>query len=112
MALHSGERNIKRRLLKNKGALVGMLIILIACVIAVFAYFISPDGSPNANRMIVEIGGNKPGFKQQFLKIPSDDAGLRPSFLYRLMYGEKDRFDYLPIQGYQWRDDSVIVQRF
>ena len=36
--------------------------------LAVFAYLVAPDSTPNANRIIVEIGGNKPGFRQQFLR--------------------------------------------
>ena len=36
---------------------------------AVFSYVIAPDHSPYANRMILEIGGQKPGYKQSFLLI-------------------------------------------
>lgn len=58
-----------RRLRRNKGALFGLLIIVIAVLVAVFAYFIAPDPSPFANRIILEIGGNKPGYKQDFLLV-------------------------------------------
>lgn len=34
-----------RRLKKNKGALAGLVVIIIAFFIAVFAYFIAPRGS-------------------------------------------------------------------
>lgn len=54
-----------RRLKKNKGALAGLVVIIIAFVIAVFAYFIAPDPSPYANRIILEIGGEKPGFRDR-----------------------------------------------
>jgi ABC-type dipeptide/oligopeptide/nickel transport system permease subunit len=55
-------RSTWRRLKRNKGALFGIVIIILAVFIAIFAHLISPDPSPNANRMIVEIDGQKPGF--------------------------------------------------
>lgn len=66
MTVSSNQRNTWRRLIKNKGAMFGMTIIIISIAAAVLAYFISPDGSPDANRMAVEISGMKPGFRQSF----------------------------------------------
>src|SRR5271165_2503075 len=59
--------HIRKRLLRNKGALFGLTVISISILTAVFAYFLAPDGSPDANRIIVEIGGRPPGFRQHFL---------------------------------------------
>jgi peptide/nickel transport system permease protein len=112
MTVHSQQRSAWRRLKKNKAALAGMVIIVFFILVAIFAYFISPDSSPNANRMILEIGGRKPGFTQQFLKIPKEERIPSPSFIERLMNGAKDKYDYLPIQGYAWRKDSVVVEKF
>ena len=57
-----------KRLKKNKGAVFGLIVIIIVYVVAIFAYFIAPDPSPYANRIILEIGGGKPGFKQILLR--------------------------------------------
>lgn len=89
-----------------------MVIIILCVFIAVFAYYISPDNSPNANRMVVEIGGQKPGFTQEFIKIPKENTIEDESFFERLIRGKRDRFDHIPIQGYQWRNDSVIVNKY
>ena len=67
MQKHLPARNAWLRLKRNKGALCGMSVIAAAIFIAVFAYWFSPDSSPYANRMIVEIGGEKPGFTKKFL---------------------------------------------
>ena len=112
MTVHSNQRNPWRRLKKNKAAVAGMIVIIIAFFVAVFAYFISPDSSPNANRMIVEIGGRKPGFRQQFLLLPKEGTINESSFIDRLLYGQKDRYDYIPIQGYTWRSDSVTINKY
>jgi ABC-type dipeptide/oligopeptide/nickel transport system permease subunit len=112
MTVHSNQRRPWRRLKKNKAAVAGMIVIIVAFFVAVFAYFISPDNSTNANRMIVEIGARKPGFKQQFLLLPKEGFVSESSFIERLLNGKKDRYDYLPIQGYVWRPDSVIVNKY
>ena len=55
-------RTTWRRLKRNKGALFGIVIIVLALFVALLAHILASDGTPNANRMIVEIGGQKPGY--------------------------------------------------
>jgi peptide/nickel transport system permease protein len=104
--------NIGRRLLHNKGALFGLFVIGCSIVIAIFAYFIAPDATPNANRIIVEIGGQKPGFTQLFLVLSKQQKPQPVGFFHRLLYGREEAFDYIPIDSYAVKDDSTIVQKF
>src|SRR5258707_12119414 len=62
-----------KRLKKNKGALAGLCIIIIAVLLALFGYLIAPDNSPNADLQTVEIQAKKPGYTQKFLKIYGDE---------------------------------------
>lgn len=105
-------RSTWRRLKRNKGALFGIVIIVLALFVALLAYVLAPDGTPNANRMIVEIGGQKPGYKQQFLLLPKERTIEKVSFFTRLMSGREDRYQYIPITGYTHKKDSVIIQQF
>ena len=104
--------SIRKRLLRNKGMLFGISVISISLVVAVFAYLIAPDPSPNANRIIVEIGGRKPGFHQLFLLLPKERPAARVSFFSRLLNGREDLFDYIPITSYAVQGDSLVVQKF
>jgi peptide/nickel transport system permease protein len=108
----SFQRAAWRRLRRNKGALFGLIVIIAAIFIAVFAYFLAPDPSPFANRIILEIGGNKPGFRQDFLLVKKEKTVIRPSFSGRLMNGKEDPYYYVPIVGYEQKADSIIVQKF
>jgi len=105
-------RNAWLRLKRNKGALSGMIVIAAAIFIAVFAYWFSPDSSPYANRMIVEIGGEKPGFTKKFLKIPSVQNKESVSLFERLLYGKPDQFQYLPINSFELKGDSLVVKQY
>lgn len=108
------QRNTWRRLMRNAGAVFGMVVIALSVLTGIFAYFISPDKSPNANRMILEIGGKKPGFTQLFLKTPKEETSAEgnPSFFHQLLYGKKDAYQYLPIVQYRVEKDSLIVEQY
>lgn len=101
-----------RRLKKNKGAVFGMIIIIIAVIVAIFAYFIAPDPSPYANRIIVEIDGKKPGFKQSFIKVKKDKDVKSTGFTKQMISGKEDVYHYIPILSHEQKADSIIVQKF
>jgi ABC-type dipeptide/oligopeptide/nickel transport system permease subunit len=105
-------RNIWRRLRRNKGALFGLIVIGMAILVALTAYFIAPDPSPDANRIIVEIGGRKPGFRQLFLLLAKERPPVAPSFFERLLSGREDVFQYIPLNSYVVQRDSLIVQKY
>lgn len=106
------DRNAWRRLRRNRGALAGLIVIAVALVVAIICYLITPDKSPNANRMIVEIAGQKPGFTQMFLKLPKERSFEKTSFFEQLVSGREDRFQYMPITGYEIKNDSIIVRKY
>jgi peptide/nickel transport system permease protein len=101
-----------RRLKKNKGAVFGLIVIALAILVAVFAYFIAPDPSPYANRIILEIGGKKPGFKQNFIKIKKDRDVAPTGFFKQLISGKEDVYHFIPIISSEQKGDSIIVQKF
>jgi ABC-type dipeptide/oligopeptide/nickel transport system permease subunit len=101
-----------RKLKKNKAAVFGMIIILIATVLALFAYLVAPDASPNANTMIVEIGGQKPWSRQMFMKEKKERLIVKSSFINRLIYGQADAYNFIPVNGFRLTPDSVIVEKY
>lgn len=101
-----------KRLKKNKGAVLGLVVIALAILVAIFAYFIASDPSPSANRIILEIGGNKPGFKQTFIKVKRDNEFTATSFLKQLVSGKEDNYHFIPVVSYEQKGDSIIAQKF
>lgn len=101
-----------RRLKKNKGAVFGLILIGLAVLVSVFAYFIAPDPSPHANRIILECGGEKPGYTRQFIQVKKEKAVGQTGFFQRLFNGKEDAWYYIPIVGYEKKGDSLIVQKY
>jgi ABC-type dipeptide/oligopeptide/nickel transport system permease subunit len=108
----SNSRHIRKRLLRNTGALFGLTVISLSVLIAVFAYFLAPDGSPDANRIIVEIGGRSPGFRQLFLLVKKERQPPPVGFFHRLLFGREDPYDFIPINRMVPDGDSVIVEKY
>lgn len=106
------QRNIWRKLRRNKAAAFGMIVILLSFLTAVFAHFLAPDRSPDANRMILEIGGARPGYTQQFLLLPKRNQQASASLFNQLLAGRDDRHVYIPITGFEKRGDSLIIEKF
>lgn len=96
------------RLKKNKGAVAGLFIIFLALLLAIFGYLIAPDDSPYANRIILEIGGQKPGFSQQFLLVKKETVHPASDFLDKLAGGESDAYEFVPISS--WREIGSSIQ--
>jgi ABC-type dipeptide/oligopeptide/nickel transport system permease subunit len=100
-----------KRLKKNKGAMFGIVIIILSFIVAIFAYFIAPDNTTNANQMTVEIGGAKPGFSMQFARLKRTDA-QRTSLIYQLVNGRKEEYNFIPVTGYTKVGDSLVVNKY
>jgi peptide/nickel transport system permease protein len=100
-----------RRLKKNKGAMAGLVMIIIAIIVALFGYFLAPDPSPFANRIILEIGGEKPGYQQSFLLLKKERE-ISTGLFTRLVSGKQDVYDHIPITSWKIIGDSIVVEKF
>ena len=59
-----------QRFKKNRLGMASLFFILIVAVLSLFAYFIIPDPTPNANRQLLELSTRKPGFEVDMLVLP------------------------------------------
>ena len=101
-----------KKLIRNKGAFFGLILIILSLLLALLCYFISPDPSPNANRMIPEIGSKQPGYTATLLRIKRDKIIKQAGFFERLMNGTEEAYQYTPITTYSIQGDSIIYQKF
>ncbi|MBV4357805.1 ABC transporter permease [Pinibacter aurantiacus] len=113
MSANDSLQNIAwKRLRKNKGAVFGLVIIAAAVFIAIFAYIIAPDSSPYGNRMVVEIAGQKPGFKQNFILLNNHRYIEKKNIFDRFFFGKEDNVDYVPVVSYTEHADSIVYKKY
>jgi peptide/nickel transport system permease protein len=99
------------RLKKNKLAMSGLAVILITLFIALFAYQLAPDKSPNANLQTLEIQSKKPGYIQLFLCF-KDSSEENKNTLKSLLWGKPDTDMRIPINSYEITGNNIMVERF
>ena len=63
-----------RRFSEDRIGLFSVFYIVTMVFIAIFAYWIAPDSSPNANQMHLSIHSKPPGFSTQILILPNPNA--------------------------------------
>jgi peptide/nickel transport system permease protein len=107
----SANNQFWKKLLRNPGAVFGLLIIVCSILLAILAYAVSPDPTPNANRIIVEIAAKKPGYQQQFFKQKKEQQ-TTVSGLQGFFFGKEDSFTYLPISSWTQKGDTLTVEKF
>lgn len=100
-----------KRFKRNKISLIAMFYILSITTVAIFAYPLSPDNSPDANTMTLEIATQKPGFSCLFLKRSKHLNSPSQSWIDYLINGKEARYEYIPIQSYQIVNDSITVEK-
>ena len=102
-----------RKLLNNRLAFGGLLVISFSALIAILGANIRPDKSTDANNQILEISKQKPGFKVLILKVARNQL-IEPVPFYKLFFfgGEEFAYKYIPIQSYEFIGDSIKVEMF
>ncbi|PSL49002.1 peptide/nickel transport system permease protein [Chitinophaga niastensis] len=101
-----------KRLRRNKGAVAGLLVIALAVIVSAVAYLIAPDHTPDANRMVLEVEGQHPGFRIHMLSIKKEQPIASVSFFHQLLYGQESDVTWTPVRSWQFKDSSLVVQRY
>ena len=73
-----------QRIKNNKLAFLSLCYIVLLVCVAIFAVLISPDSSPNANEMHIELATQKPLTRVLFLEIPKQEI-VEISFLKKMI---------------------------
>ena len=102
-----------RKLIKNRLAFGGLLVIAFFALIAILGANIRPDKSYDANNQILEISRQKPGFEVEVLKITRNQLIESVPF-YKLFFfgGEEFKYKYIPIRSWEFVGDSIKVEMF
>ncbi|MBS1616388.1 MAG: ABC transporter permease [Bacteroidetes bacterium] len=91
--------------------MLSLAFIGLCCLVALFAYPLAPDHSPDANRMIVELGARPPGFSKRFLLVPRRQDAEK-GFFNRLFTGTPQQYHLVPINSFFFARDTVFVRHY
>jgi oligopeptide transport system permease protein len=103
---------IWKRFKKNKMAFGGLLFILLMSTMGILGYLITPDQTPYANTMHLQLSNKKPGRTFDFLIISKNDNIKKVNFLERMFFGQKADFKSIPITSYRVEGNQVYVREY
>jgi len=102
-----------RRLFRNKAAVLGIIIIVLSVLTAIFAYAIVPDSTPNANEQILEIATEKMGFEIDMLHVRKNREIPVSNVFKFLVSGRENSYALVPFQKEaRFEGKNVIVERY
>ena len=85
--------------------------ILLCGMVAVFAYAFTPDNSPNANKMQLEIHTKKPFIKTDILHEQKQEIETQ-SIFNKLFFGNKNATLETAINSHEIKNDSLIINSY
>lgn len=97
---------------RNRPALGGLIFIILLLLMALLGYLITPDQTPMANTMHLQLSNKKPGRKFTFLIISSNPAVKKVGLLEKMIYGQEANFKSIPITSHRISGDSVFVKAY
>ncbi len=106
----SPNKKAMKRLLKNKPAVFGLLVIALTVFIAIFGYYLAPDDTPNGNDQIPEVALVDPGFEIEMLTVRKNRTFEKSSFFQHLIYGTPGENKLIPLNNYSFEKDSLAIE--
>jgi peptide/nickel transport system permease protein len=97
---------------RNKLAMAGLTVIVIITLVAILGYLIMPDSSPNANDMTLQLSIKKPGSEFMMLALRKPEQIDTVGFFAKMLFGQKSFYRDVPITGYTFLRDSIIVDQY
>ena len=87
-------------------------MIILSIFIAIFAHFIAPDPSPDADEQILEIATQSPGFSIEMLKLRKNRAVKEGGLFSMFNKGKDNPYQFIPIREWRFDGDSISVNVF
>ncbi len=101
------------KLIKNKPAVFGLVVILLAILVAILGANIRKDKTLMANEMLLPIAAQKPGFKVKMLKVNKGKEIESANFFEHLFFGGTENpYKYIPISKFRFKDDELIYNEY
>ncbi len=109
---HSPSKKIWKKFRKNKFAVGGLLFILATMLIGILGYLVTPDQTPMANTMHLQLSNKKPGRSFKFLIISQNPSIQQVSIFEKMLYGQEANFKSIPINSYKITGTKVDVEAY
>ncbi len=100
------------RFKRNKLAMFGLLLIVVASSISILGFLITPDSSPYANDQKPELHIKKPGFKAQMLLAKKNELSHKSNWFNKMIFGEVSDYTFIPAYTYSFNGFDIVIEEY
>jgi peptide/nickel transport system permease protein len=101
------------KLIKNKPAVFGLGVIILAILVAILGANIRKDKTLMANEMLLPIAAQKPGFQVAILKVNKGKSNESSHFFTQLLFGGTENpYKYIPISKYRFEGEYIFYEEY
>src|SRR5688572_7722747 len=92
--------------------MTGLILIVLASIISVLGYLITPDSTPYANDQKPELHIKEPGFNIDLLLMRKNEGDLSENIFTKMFVGANGKFSSVPVYSYKFEGPNIIVEEF
>lgn len=92
--------------------MISLGFILLVVLVSILGYLITPDSTPHCNHQQLEIALRKPGFSVEMLQVKQNIEVEKVNFLQKMLNGQPNAYQTVPISKSIDSGDSLRVQLF
>jgi peptide/nickel transport system permease protein len=112
MANQTQSAKVWRKFKRNTLALIGLIFIAFLVLVGMLGYLITPDQTPYANTMNLQLSNKKPGSTFQFLIISRNDKVRQVNVFEKMLYGQEANLKSIPITSYRLEGNKVFAKEY
>ncbi len=101
-----------RRFKRDKLGLTGLIIIIVASIISILGYLITPDSTPFANDQKPELHIKEPGFTIKLLLLKKNEAKQSDNIFTKMIFGRNSDYSSVPIYDYFFNSTNIVVEEY
>lgn len=102
-----------RKLKKNRPAMIGLSVIVIAVIITFLGANIRPDDTPDSNEQVAPISKLRPGYVVHHLLIRKNEEVPSTNFFFKMLSGgEEHEYKKYPYLSYEFEGNNIILEEF
>ncbi|MVN19933.1 ABC transporter permease subunit [Mucilaginibacter sp. HMF7410] len=89
-----------------------MFLIIATSLVAILGYLITPDATPQANDMLIQLSLKKPGTSFTMLRILKQERTNQGNFLQKMFFGQPSPWRNIPFTSFRFKQDSLYVREY
>jgi len=106
------QESVWKKFYRQRLAFLGLCFIVLVSITAILGYLITPDDTPEANQMNLQLNIEKPGSVFTLIKVPKNPQPLKVNFLIKMLFGQQALYDDIPISDYHFQGNYLYYHEY